>query len=243
MDLQIEGWGLIDYEAALQKQLEYVELRASGAIADTIVFCSHPPVVTLGRATPAADVENWEGSKVEISRGGRATYHGPNQLVFYPIIDLTVPRAGLVVRDIHAYLRLLEGTVVRALKEFAIEGHTRPGKIQNDRGELVDGTGVWVKSRTQTQDPWDSRKIASIGVAIRKWITYHGVAINVKKDHHAFQGIRPCGFSAETMVSMEDLVGNSVDADEVQKVLVSYLKSSLSIEEFKKRPRHFLTGP
>src|SRR6185503_6105365 len=114
--MKIEDWGLVDYESAVERQLAAVDDVAAGA-EERIIFCTHPPVVTLGRGTTAEDMTGWSGSTVETSRGGRATYHGPNQIVIYPIIDLKRTRNGIPERDVHAYLRTLEIATVEFLQD------------------------------------------------------------------------------------------------------------------------------
>lgn len=187
--MKFEDWGLIAYEASSLKQLEYVDRVAAGLQEETLVFCTHPPVVTLGRATKPGDVDGWTGATAETSRGGRATYHGPNQLVIYPILDLRQAHANFRERDIHAYLRALESATVAALHECGlIDAEVRTTKQGED-----SLTGVWT----------GDKKIASIGIAVRKWITYHGVAVNLLNDPSAHQGIKPCGFTASVMTSLE----------------------------------------
>lgn len=185
----LEEWGLIDYESSVLKQQILAQEVAAGG-EDRLVFCTHPPVVTLGRGTVIEeDITGWTGATVESSRGGRATYHGPNQLVIYPILNLKSAREHFASSDIHAYLRALESATVVALREVGlVAAESRTTKMGD-----VSLTGVWV----------GERKVASIGIAIRKWVTYHGVAINVRADASAFQGIRPCGFSADVMTSIE----------------------------------------
>lgn len=186
--MKLENWGLIPYEEATRRQLEAVEAVADGA-EERLILCTHPPVVTKGRGTPEDDIQGWSGELVETSRGGRATYHGPSQLIVYPIVDLRVKRAAVPEKDIHAYLRAVEAATVFALRQLGLtEAEARTTKM----GEQ-SLTGVWVQDR----------KIASIGVAVKKWITYHGMAVNVSKDDKAFAGIRPCGFDANIMTSVE----------------------------------------
>ena len=206
--MRIEDWGLVAYESAVDKQLQLVEAVAAGA-EDCLVLCTHPPVVTLGRATTSEDVTDWQGARIETSRGGRATYHGPNQIVIYPIVDLR--RHG---RDIHAYLRRLESAVVEGLSALGLRGAEARTSQQGE----VSLTGVWV----------GAHKIASIGIAVRKWVTYHGVAVNVLEDAQAFQGIRPCGFAAGVMTSVERELGQRVEMDVAKDVLVRAFVGSLT---------------
>ncbi len=182
-EVQFIDLGLIDYSEALKLQMEYVEKCASGEIGDTVLFCSHPPVVTLGRATEREkDLAGWSGDLVEIQRGGRATYHGPGQCIGYPILDLKQRGS-----DLHRYLRYLENVIICSLRNYGVEAD----------GDREDATGVWV----------GPRKIASIGIGVKRWISFHGFAINLHRDPVAFSGINPCGFRASDMTSLEDLIG------------------------------------
>jgi lipoyl(octanoyl) transferase len=196
--LKLEDWGLIEYESSVERQLRLLDEVAAGA-EDRLILCTHPPIVTLGRGAVAEDLVGWRGAIFESSRGGRATYHGPNQLVIYPIMDLR--ERG---RDVHAYLRRLETATVDALHKLGLSAaEARTTKM----GEL-SLTGVWI----------GERKIASIGIAVRKWITYHGVAVNLFDDVSAFAGIRPCGFAADIMTSAERELGHAPDLGECKSI-------------------------
>ncbi len=193
-----EDWGLIPYGEALNKQLSYLEkLDAALSKGENhpgfLIFCTHPAVVTTGRQTKPDDIFSWTGDVIEISRGGRATYHGPSQIVVYPIINLKNPRKSRGAQEIRGYLRDFEKAIALTLKEFGIEavGKT-PQKIPGEQAES-DETGVWV----------GSQKIASLGIAVKKWMSYHGAAINFLDDASAFVGINPCGFKTDTMISVE----------------------------------------
>ncbi len=223
-------WGLIDYREATRRQLELVESVVSSRIEDTLVFCSHPPTVTLGRATGPDDLHGWQGEIVEVSRGGRATYHGPSQLVAYPIIDLSRPRRNFGARDLHGFMRALETAVAEALAKFGISAQggslvSKQGaaisseKVAKDTHGHISRTGVWVAN--------GDKKIASIGIACRKWVTYHGVALNVTYDPMAFSGINPCGMRSSIMTSIEEVLGESVDRNEVAQVLNQNLEAQL----------------
>ncbi len=205
--LSVQDWGLIDYSSALQRQLDLVDLVSHELARDTLVFCSHPPVVTLGRGTKPGDVYGWQGDIVEVTRGGRATYHGPSQVVVYPILDLNTRG-----RDLHKYMRNLETAIVATLTEFGIPASGRTRQL-TDSGDEAEATGVWI----------GSRKLASIGIGVRKWISFHGLALNVSHDPKAFVGMKPCGFSTETMVSMEEILGRPVDQAHVTEVLKGHL--------------------
>ena len=185
MTLDVRRLGRVDYEAARALQHDLVLRRARGEIADTLLLCEHPPVVTLGRGTDPADVLDRRFPVVEVERGGEATYHGPGQAVGYLVRRL--PEGG---RDLRAHLRRLEAVVIDALAEFAVPGYRVEG-----------ATGVWVKV-----DGAD-RKIASLGVAARMWTTFHGFALNVGTDLDAFAALNPCGFPATIMTSLDELRG------------------------------------
>ena len=193
--MRILDWGLIDYRSAVERQESEVEAVASSAL-DAIILCTHPPIVTYGRATTPDDLKDWTGDRFEVSRGGRATYHGPSQLVIYPILNLQRDRRSFKSRDVHAYLRALENATVKAMHALGLFGAE---SRTSGAGETLL-TGVWV----------GEKKIASLGIAIRKWVTYHGVAINVAHDPQAFQGIRPCGFAPSVMTSLELELGHTV---------------------------------
>lgn len=210
--LSVQDWGLIDYPSALQRQLDLVDLVSREHARETLIFCSHPPVVTLGRATRPGDVFGWQGETVEINRGGRATYHGPSQVVVYPILDL-----NLRGRDLHKYMRHLEDATVAALAEFGIQATGRTSQVSED-GSAAEATGVWL----------GSRKLASIGIGVRKWITFHGLALNVNFDPKAFIGMKPCGFSTETMISMEEVLGAPVDRARVVEALQRHLSAEFA---------------
>jgi lipoate-protein ligase B len=209
----IQDWGLIPYQEALRRQLDLVGLVSHELARETLVFCSHPPVVTLGRGTRPGDVFGWDGEVVEVTRGGRATYHGPSQVVAYPILDL-----NLRGRDVHRHMRLLESAVIEALSEFGAIATGRAARLEAD-GAQVEATGVWI----------GDRKIASIGIGVRRWVSFHGLALNVERDPAAFRGLKPCGFTPETMISLEEAIGRPVDRAQVQKALFARLARLLGI--------------
>ena len=167
-----------EYSDAYAHQQELVEGRIEDRVPDLLVLTEHEPVVTTGRGTDAGATAGVEAPIFEIERGGEATYHGPGQLVVYPILKLEPEE-----RDLHNYLRNLEEVVIRILGEFDVEGH------RDERG-----TGVWV----------GDQKIASVGVAVRRWVTWHGFALNVHTDLSAFQSFNPCGLPPETMTRLVD---------------------------------------
>jgi lipoyl(octanoyl) transferase len=176
--------GLTDYNEALERQRELARARLSGQLSDDLLLLlEHPRVITLGRGAAEKNVtappDLLEASGVQVvpvERGGDVTYHGPGQLVGYPIIDLTRHK-----QDLHWYLRQLEEVLIQTLNSFGIVG---------DR--LSGYTGVWV----------DDRKIASIGVHVTRWVTFHGFALNVCTDLRDFELIVPCGIDAVQMTSI-----------------------------------------
>lgn len=212
-DLIFEDWGLIDYEQSLQKQLDLVEQVHGTQEPGYLIFCTHPPVVTLGRATKPGDVFGWQGSIVEISRGGRATYHGPSQLVVYVIMNLSHPRKNRKEREIAGFLRIFEDCIVRVLADLGIQAVGKSLQKNPNTDSETDETGVWV----------GPRKIASLGLGVKKWITYHGAAINLIKDPTAFTGMKPCGFTTETMLSVEEQLGKPVDSESFKSRLKTLL--------------------
>jgi lipoyl(octanoyl) transferase len=216
---EVMNWGEIPYLRAVEMQLELLQKRIDGEVCDTLVVCSHPRVVTVGRGTKDYDLLGWRGETVEVSRGGRATYHGPSQIVIYPIVDLSdESRLNLKSRDIHAYLRSLEMAVVEALAKIDIRAYTRSDTQTDDHGNRLEMTGVWV----------GDQKIAAVGVAVKKWVTYHGLALNLEGDPEAFQGIRPCGFSSRQVTSIEDQLSKKIERQLVTDALISQLKLALS---------------
>jgi lipoyl(octanoyl) transferase len=201
--LSVEDWGLIEYKEAEEKQLQYVSELQRGSRGDTLIFCTHPHSVTLGRGTQPGDVFDWQGPIYEIQRGGRATYHGPCQMIAYPIVDLKKHDM-----DIHKYMRRLENVVVSALGIYGVRAE----------GGRADETGVWV----------GDRKMASIGVGVKKWISFHGVAVNLHKDEMAFQGINPCGYSSKQMICLEELNLQKISHQDFQTVFESFFRIQFS---------------
>ncbi len=198
--LDVVDWGRTDYETAFERQKALVERRRNGEAPDTLVFTEHAPVYTLGLRKGADQHLIWSEatcSELGISvfrsnRGGDITYHGPGQIVGYPILSLNHRR------DLHAYLRDLESVVINTLAGFGLESDRREGK-----------TGIWL----------GQRKICAIGVAVRSWVTYHGFALNVNPDMSHFSGIVPCGITDGTVTSMEIELGRTVDTAAVKSAL------------------------
>lgn len=176
--LDVMRLGRTRYGDAHRLQQELVDERVRGAIRDTLVLTEHEPVITLGRGTPRDEAVAGGIPVVEVERGGEATYHGPGQLVAYPIYALEGER-----RDLHRYLRDLEEVVIGMLAEVGLEGARRTGL-----------TGVWL----------GERKICSVGVAVRRWVAWHGFALNVDTDLAAFRGFKPCGLDPDVMTRIAD---------------------------------------
>jgi lipoate-protein ligase B len=176
--LLLTDLGRMDYSAALSLQERLLELKQGQSSADILLLVEHPHVFTLGRSGKESNVLSpGDVPVLRTSRGGDVTYHGPGQLVAYPILDLN----STLRKDVHRYLRNLELATIDTLASFGLVAERRP-----------PWTGVWI----------DNRKIASIGVAVRKRITYHGVALNVSPDLSYFNRIVPCGLSWAEVTSM-----------------------------------------
>lgn len=200
--VQVQDWGRTEYRSAWAAQEGLVQERLDGARGDTLVFTEHDPVYTYG-VRPGAEkhllldahsAQSRGIAVVRTNRGGDITYHGPGQIVGYPIVDLAAHK------DLHAYLRLLEQVLINTVGMLGLAAARRPGK-----------TGIWL----------GTRKIAAIGVASRRWVTYHGFALNVSCDLTAFAGIVPCGITDGTVTSMEAELGRSLDLDEVKRLLAA----------------------
>jgi lipoyl(octanoyl) transferase len=204
--LRVERLGTISYEDGLALQARLVEERRSGAIPDTLLLLEHPPVITLGvktRRGPNHIVASEEtlaeqGVKVhETGRGGDVTYHGPGQLVGYPILDLAPDR-----KDVHVYVRDIEEVLIRTAAAFGVEAKRVPGL-----------TGVWVGPDGKEE------KLAAIGIRISRWITSHGFALNVSTNLDHFNLIVPCGIADRRVTSLEKLLGRNVSIEEAGRAV------------------------
>ena len=201
MSLAVRELGQVPYREALALQDELVAARRRGEGTDTLLLLEHPPVVTLGRSAHGEhllvpqDALAARGVELfEVARGGDVTYHAPGQLVGYPIVDL----AARDERDVHAWLRTLEELLGEALVELGVPWRRVPG-----------WTGVFVDA----PDAVCPRKIASIGVGVRGWVTLHGFALNVDLDLAGFEAIVPCGLAAVEMTSIARELGDRAPAD------------------------------
>jgi lipoyl(octanoyl) transferase len=199
--------GVADYREVWQRQLAIVEGRQTGANGDTLIVVEHPHVFTLGRRRESHQNVLAPGDVpvIEIERGGDVTYHGPGQLVAYPIVLLEDGE-----RDLHKFLRNLEEAVIQTCARVGLVADREPGK-----------TGVW------TTTPLGRKKLCSMGIACRKWVTFHGLALNVTTDLSYFRRINPCGFEASVMSSLEALVPEGVDGAAVKAALIEELGVSL----------------
>jgi lipoate-protein ligase B len=197
--------GIVPYQKALELQLYLLEKRIKQEIDDVLLLLQHPPTFTVGRNKKAEHLLVAPGELSKrgihfevISRGGDITYHGPGQLVGYPILDL-----NKLNRDVHKYLRNLEEMIILALRDFDIMAERSKGLA-----------GVWASRK----------KIASIGVGIKRWITYHGFALNVNTDLSYFQMIVPCGIEGVSVTSMKEMTGEKEDLD-IMKVETSVINA------------------
>ncbi|MEW6050004.1 MAG: lipoyl(octanoyl) transferase LipB [Candidatus Zixiibacteriota bacterium] len=192
------GWSLelgqISYERVLGWQHGLVKMREHGLARDTILTVEHHPVVTVGKDGHRENFDGLDEEPYFVERGGDVTYHGPGQLVAYFIFNLT--RRG---RDIHLFMDGIQDGIIKALKEIGITA---------TRGD--EHTGVWVKDK----------KIASIGVAVKRWITFHGAAINLNTKLSDFKKINPCGLDAAVMTSAQKILGKKVNLKTFSHVLI-----------------------
>ncbi|MGD9222915.1 MAG: lipoyl synthase [Desulfobacteraceae bacterium] len=228
-EIQIIDWGRLDYPTALVRQRQMVDQRIRGRSPDRLLLVEHPPVVTIGRSGSLNDLhvskaalEKRGVGLQQVERGGRATFHGPGQLVAYPIVKVAD-------KDLHAFLKQLIDTAADLLRSYGL-----------DPEFLKAEPGVWV----------NGAKIASVGLAVRKWVTYHGIALNVSTDPAWFEMIIPCGRPGERITSMENGMGRSVKMSEVKKRFVTqfinrfaYKASEKSKIKAQRDPRWLVAPP
>jgi lipoyl(octanoyl) transferase len=202
--IEVRRLGVVKYGDALDLQKRFVEERKAGRIPDQLLLLQHPPVITLGvkskdaRANVLASPDDLERAGVEIfetGRGGDVTFHGPGQLVGYPILDLNPDR-----RDVHKYVRDLEEALIRTAAAFGVTAGRQPGL-----------TGVWV----------GDTKLAAIGVRIARWITSHGFALNVSTNLTSFNLIVPCGITDKGVTSLAKLVHRDVPMTDVENAVIA----------------------
>lgn len=203
-------WGRTAYNEAWERQKQLVEKRFTGELSDTLIFTEHNPVFTIGLRGGAEENLVWDTEQlarehievVKTNRGGDITYHGPGQIVGYPIVNIERQR------DLHRYLRFLEQVMINSLGSLGLAASRREGK-----------TGIWL----------GQRKIAAIGVAVRRWVTYHGFALNVNTQLSHFDGIVPCGIAATdgSVTSLQAELRRPQDLAEVKQVLAAEFWSQL----------------
>jgi lipoyl(octanoyl) transferase len=189
-----------------------LERRLKNEIPDTLYLLEHPHTYTLGKTADnknllfnKAELEKKGISVFEIDRGGDITYHGPGQIVGYPILNLKEWKP-----DTHLYLRNLEEVLIRTCAEFGL-----------DAGRSEGLTGVWI----------DNKKIAAIGIKISRWITMHGFAFNINTDLNLFSGIIPCGIKDKKVTSLQSELGNKININEVQNIILKYFKELFEFDE------------
>lgn len=203
--------GLIDYAEALALQQKIFRAKKEKRVKeDILILLEHPPTITIGKKGSSSEILASEDKLKEerisvyhIGRGGKATYHGPGQLVGYPIIDLT--QQG---KDLHLYLRNLEEVIIRTLRDFGILAGRKKGL-----------TGVWV----------NNQKIASIGIEIKNWISLHGFALNVNCDLSHFGLIQPCGMKSTIMTSLAEVSDRQVKMEKVTACLIRHFEQIFAI--------------
>jgi lipoyl(octanoyl) transferase len=219
--------GLISYDDSVALQQRLVAARKAGVIADVLLLCEHPPVITFGRNAKRENLlanENVLRQKNvalhDTNRGGDITFHGPGQIVGYPILDL-----GAIRRDVHWYVRTLEEVMIRASADFALTAFRIPGR-----------TGIWVHPPTQSSGAQPQapavpeEKLAAIGVHISRWVTSHGFAYNVSTDLRYFDLIIPCGIAERKATSLEKLLNRSVATAEAKSALIRHFAELFAFE-------------
>jgi lipoyl(octanoyl) transferase len=215
--LLVADLGLIPYTEASALQQRLAAARNAGAVGDVLLLCEHPHVITLGRNAKRGNLlvseQVLRQKGVELhsaNRGGDVTYHGPGQIVGYPILNL-----GAIKRDVGWYVRMLEETMIRASADFGVTAFRLKGK-----------TGIWV----QVGKPAEAKeeKLGAIGVHISRWVTTHGFAYNVSTDLRYFDLIVPCGIAGHKATSLEKLLSRNVALDEVRPRLAHHLAEVFS---------------
>ena len=203
--INCQSLGLIDYEEALAIQRQLHQEVVDQISASSLLLLQHPPVFTAGRRTLDSE-RPIDGSKViDVDRGGKITFHGPGQIVGYPIVNLKKPN------DVVGFVRQLEKALIQICQDFNIKGQT-----------YCERSGVWVR------DERGDRKIAAIGIRVAKGVTMHGFALNVNPDLSFFDRIIPCGIADAQVTSMEKELNRSISLEQVQEVVEARMKQSLT---------------
>ena len=203
--MALKSLGLVPYEDALAGQRKIHAEVANGTRTNTVILLEHPPVYTAGRRTTIEERPLDGTPVIDVDRGGKITYHGPGQIVGYPIIKLKNRN------DVVGYVREIESALIEVCKEFGINGEA-----------YCERSGVWLR------DERGDRKIAAIGIRVAKGVTMHGFALNVSPDLHAFERIIPCGFTDSGVTSMAAELGRPITIEEVTPVLEKHLFEALN---------------
>lgn len=225
--VRYQNLGLIDYQEAwdlqeklfaetIQRKIDARNGKETLPTEHTVLFCQHPHVYTLGKSGSLdhlllndVELEEKNARFYKINRGGDITYHGPGQLVVYPILDL-----DCFFTDIHKYMRYLEEAVIKTLAEY------------NIKGERYDGlTGVWIEPESE-----NARKICAMGVKSSRWVTMHGIGFNVNSDLSYFKHIVPCGIDDKQVTSMKEELGRDLDFEEVSAIFKEKLAEQFEFQ-------------
>jgi lipoyl(octanoyl) transferase len=228
-ELLVVDLGLVEYGAAWELQRRVVAARKTGAIPDVLLLCEHPNVITLGRSGKISNLRASENllrqmgvSFFETNRGGDITYHGPGQIVGYPILNLAEIR-----RDVGWYVRSLEEAMIRATADFGIASKRVAGRtgvwVDVPRNERRLNDAKEIEEVKEVEEVKDEEKLAAIGVHISRWVTSHGFAYNVSTDLRYFDLIVPCGIAGKGATSLEKLLERSVDKREASSRLTAHL--------------------
>jgi lipoyl(octanoyl) transferase len=214
-NLDVVDLGVLSWEQAWSIQREYVEKRKAGLVPDTLLFVEHPHVITLGRNAEESNIlagrellERMGVAVHEANRGGDVTYHGPGQLVGYPIFDLAPWK-----KDVRAYVQAIEAAVIRTLAGYGVSAHTRAGKETGVYVSLPDGAPA---------------KICALGIHISRWVSSHGFALNLNPDLKYFQYIVPCGLTLP--VTSLAALGVAAERGEVMRLLARHLAEIFELE-------------
>ncbi len=209
---QVVRLGLVDYEKAYSFQKDLLERRIRGEVPDTLILLEHEPVFTVGRSGSAENILLTDEERIaegidlrEVDRGGDVTYHGPGQVVAYPVFDLNG-----YGKDVHRFIRSLEEVIIRVLNGYGLGAR-----------RIAGFTGVWV----------GEKKIASIGIGVRKWVSFHGLSLNVAPEMRHFSFINPCGLDSGKMTSMKELLERDVSVTEVQEAMIEKFGEIFDLSE------------
>jgi len=204
-ELKIIQKGITPYEAAWEFQRQTHARRLSGEIPDTLILLEHPPVYTFGKNSDQSNlIDPQDAEVIQSDRGGDVTWHGPGQLVGYPILNLEDHK-----KSVSWYMRKLEEVIIETLHQFDISG---------DR--IVGLTGVWI----------GENKICAMGVRLSRWVTMHGFALNVRPDMSYFHGMVPCGIKGKGVVSMRELLGREIQMEEVTSPMIKAFQKAFEFD-------------